>query len=190
MSEAPPRQTHWVRELLDFVKFQHTLFALPFILASMLVATAGRPTWWQLGWILAAAVGARTSAMAFNRIVDRELDELNVRTRDRALPARRLSLAVAYAVTLAPAVLFVIAAGMLNPLCFTLSFPALAVLWGYSYSKRFTAWSHLWLGLALAIGPVGAWLAVRGAFALAPMIMAAGVICVISHTRRNASCGR
>ena len=167
-------------ELVEFVKFQHTLFALPFILASMLVAAAGWPAWWQVGWIVAAAVGARTTAMAFNRIVDRDLDAANVRTQGRALPAGRLSPAAAYGLMLVAAGLFVFAAWQLNLLCFVLSFAALAVICGYSYAKRFTAWSHAWLGLALAIGPVGAWLAVQGALALPPVALAFAVLCWVA----------
>jgi 4-hydroxybenzoate polyprenyltransferase len=167
-------------ELVEFVKFQHTLFALPFILASMLVAAAGWPAWWQVGWIVAAAVGARTTAMAFNRIVDRDLDAANVRTQGRALPAGRLSPAAAYGLMIVAAGLFVFAAWQLNLLCFVLSFAALAVICGYSYAKRFTAWSHAWLGLALAIGPVGAWLAVQGALSLPPVALAFAVLCWVA----------
>jgi 4-hydroxybenzoate polyprenyltransferase len=175
-----PGGLEYFRRLLSLVRFEHTLFALPFILVAMLVAAGGLPTAGQLIWILVAAVGARTSAMAFNRIVDRHLDARNPRTRRRELPAGRVSLQAAVGLAVIAAAVFVLAAGMLNRLCLYLSFPALAVLWGYSYSKRFTSLSHAWLGLCLSIGPVGAWLAITGEFSAAPLILAAGVMCWVT----------
>lgn len=162
--------------LLRLVKFEHTLFALPFALISTVVCAHGSPAARQLFFIVLACVGARTAAMAFNRIVDRELDARNVRTRDRELPTGKVALWEAYALLIAAALVFVLSALALNQLCFWLSFPALGVLLGYSYTKRFTAWSHSILGLALAIAPVGAWLAIAGRFDAAPLALSAAVI--------------
>jgi len=162
--------------LLGLVKFEHTLFALPFALISTVVCAHGWPAARQLFFIVLACVGARTAAMAFNRIVDRELDARNVRTRDRELPTGKVALWEAYALLIAAALVFVLSALALNQLCFWLSFPALGVLLGYSYTKRFTAWSHSILGLALGIAPVGAWLAIAGRFDAAPLALSAAVI--------------
>ncbi len=162
--------------LLRLVKFEHTLFALPFALISTVVCAHGWPAARQLFFIVLACVGARTAAMAFNRIVDRELDARNIRTRDRELPTGKVALWEAYALLIAAALVFVLSALALNQLCFWLSFPALGVLLGYSYTKRFTAWSHSILGLALAIAPVGAWLAIAGRFDAAPLALSAAVI--------------
>src|SRR5262245_28943490 len=125
------------------IKFEHTVFALPFALIGTLLAGRGLPTWWQFGWILSAMIGARSAAMAFNRIVDLQFDRLNPRTRDRALPSGLLSLTFAAGFTLCMSALFIIAAAQLNPLCFYLSFPTLAILFVYSFTKRFTSLSHL-----------------------------------------------
>ena len=164
-----------LRAYLELVKFEHTLFALPFALLSLLVATAGRPPLPVLGWVLVAMVGARTAAMAFNRIADREYDARNPRTAGRPLPRGEVSLAGAWRLTVAGVALLVLAAGMLNRLCLVLSPVALVVVLGYSWTKRFTDWSHLVLGLGLGIAPVGAWLAARGAFAPFPLWLAAAV---------------
>jgi len=164
-----------LRAYLELVKFEHTLFALPFALLSLLVATAGRPPLAVLGWVLAAMVGARTAAMAFNRIADRRYDARNPRTAGRPLPRGEVSLAGAWRLTVAGVALLVLAAGMLNRLCLVLSPVALVVVLGYSWTKRFTDWSHLVLGLGLGIAPVGAWLAARGAFAPFPLWLAAAV---------------
>ncbi len=169
-----------LRRILSLVRFEHTLFALPFILVAMLVAAGGLPSAWQCAWILVAAVAARTTAMAFNRIADRALDARNPRTRDRELPTGRVSLRAALLLTVVSALAFVFAAGMLNRICLYLSLPALAALWGYSYSKRFTSWSHAWLGFCLSMGPVGAWLAVQAQLPLPPLVLAAGVVCWVA----------
>lgn len=165
-----------VGRYLGLVKFEHTLFALPFALISLLVAADGRPPWRVVAWVLAAMVGARSAAMAFNRIVDAEHDRRNPRTADRHLPAGRVSRRGAIVFTAAAAALFFAAAWRLNPLCLALSPVALAVALLYSYTKRFTELSHLALGLALAIAPAGAWLAVTGRFAPFPLWTAAGVL--------------
>ena len=162
--------------ILEMIKFEHTVFALPFALASALVAANGLPAWATLGWILVAMVGARSAAMAFNRIADARLDAVNPRTADRALPKGLVSMGAAWALTLASAGLLVLAAYMLNPLTFALSPVALAVVLTYSYSKRFTSLSHLWLGLCLGIAPVGAWVAVRGEIGFPSMVLSAAVI--------------
>jgi 4-hydroxybenzoate polyprenyltransferase len=149
----------------SFVKFSHTLFALPFALASMVVAARehrGWPGWRVFGWILVAMVGARTCAMAFNRIVDRRWDALNPRTAGRHLVTGEISLGSAWLLCGLAAAGLVFAAWMLNPLCFWLSPVALFFVCFYSLTKRFTDFSHVWLGIALAIAPVGAWLAVTG----------------------------
>jgi 4-hydroxybenzoate polyprenyltransferase len=165
-----------VRRYLSFVKFEHTIFALPFALISLLVASDGRPQPATLLWVLVAMVGARSAAMAFNRLADRAHDAANPRTADRHLPAGTVSVAGAAAFTLAGAALLVVAAWRLNPLCLKLSPVALLVTLGYSYTKRFTALSHLVLGLGLGIAPVGAWLAVTGTFAPFPLWLSAAVM--------------
>jgi 4-hydroxybenzoate polyprenyltransferase len=149
-----------------FVRFSHTVFALPFALAAMLVAARdhyGWPGWKIFGLILAAMVCARTCAMAFNRIVDRKFDALNPRTAKRHLPAGEISLASAIALCVLSAAGLVAASYFLNPLCFYLSPIALALICFYSLTKRFTDYTHVFLGIALALAPVGAWLAVKGA---------------------------
>jgi len=148
-----------------FVRFSHTIFALPFALAAMCVAARenrGWPGWRVFGLILAAMVCARTCAMAFNRIVDRKFDALNPRTASRHLPAGTISLASAIALWLISAAGVVAASYFLNPLCFRLSPVALVVVCFYSLTKRFTDYTHVFLGVALALAPVGSWLAVKG----------------------------
>ncbi|PYS45911.1 MAG: 4-hydroxybenzoate octaprenyltransferase, partial [Acidobacteria bacterium] len=161
---------------LEMIKFEHTVFALPFALIGTLLAGHGLPTKWQTAWILAAMVGARSAAMAFNRIVDLRYDRMNPRTRDRALPRGLLSLRFAAGFTFGMSALFIVAAAQLNPLCFYLSFPTLAILFLYSYTKRFTSLSHLFLGLSLGLAPLAAWLAIRGEFAWPPVLLGATVM--------------
>ena len=154
-----------IRKWAEFVRFSHTLFALPFALAAMAVAARdnrGWPGWRKLGLILAAMVCARTCAMAFNRIVDRKFDALNPRTAGRHLPTGKLSLSSALALCAVAGAGLVGASFLLNPLCFYLSPVALVVICFYSLTKRFTDYTHFYLGLALALAPVGAWLAVKG----------------------------
>jgi 4-hydroxybenzoate polyprenyltransferase len=149
----------------SFVRFSHTVFALPFALAAMLVAARdnrGWPGWKIFGLILAAMVCARTCAMAFNRIVDRKFDALNPRTKNRHLPAGQISLASAVSLCAISAAGVVAASYFLNPICFWLSPVALVVICFYSLTKRFTDYTHVFLGIALALAPIGAWLAVRG----------------------------
>jgi 4-hydroxybenzoate polyprenyltransferase len=162
------------------IKWEHTVFALPFALVSLLVASDGVPAWSTLGWILVAMVGARSTAMAFNRLVDARIDAANPRTATREIPSGALSRTAVLVFTLATAGLFVFAAFMLNPLCFALSPVALLIVWFYSLTKRFTALSHLFLGLALGVAPIGAWLAVQGEFAAFPLILALAVLCWVA----------
>ena len=176
MMTAASRALSKVRVMLEMIKFEHTIFALPFALTSTILAADGMPELQVLGWILVAMVGARSAAMAFNRIADLRYDGLNPRTANRALPAGTVRVADAWALTVLAAGAFVFAAYMLNPLAFALSPIALAVILGYSYTKRFTNLSHLVLGLALGIAPVGAWIAVTGRIELAPVVLSAAVI--------------
>lgn len=154
------------------VKFSHTVFALPFALAAAALAARGHglPLDRLLAIIIAMA-GARTAAMGFNRIIDREIDARNPRTAARELPAGKVSLTAAWALTLGSAGVFVAAAAYLGPLCLALSPVALFLLFGYSYTKRFTVLCHLFLGLAIASGPAGAWIALRGDFTAAPALL-------------------
>jgi 4-hydroxybenzoate polyprenyltransferase len=148
---------------LEMIKIEHTLFALPFAFLGAVLAANGLPTLHQLIWITLAMVGARSTAMAFNRIADREYDALNPRTATRAIPAGLLSVGFVWAFTIVSAVLFFVAAAMLNRLALILAPVALASIVLYSYSKRWTLLSHAVLGWCLAIAPTGAWIAVRGA---------------------------
>ncbi len=144
------------------IKFEHTIFALPFAFLGAVLAANGMPTGWQILWITVAMVGARSAAMCFNRIADRKIDRENPRTSNRELPSGKLSVEFAWAFMIASTVLFLLAAFMLNRLTLLLAPVALVSILGYSYAKRFTSFAHLILGWALAIAPTGAWIAVRG----------------------------
>lgn len=163
------------RAYLEMIKFEHTVFALPFAMLGMMWAAGGWPGAAKLGWILLAMVSARSSAMAFNRIADRRLDALNPRTSSRALPAGVLRLDQALVYFTVSVGLFVLAAGMLNSLSLLLSPVALAVILTYSLSKRFTALCHWWMGLSLGIAPAAAWIAVTGALHPAALLLTAAV---------------
>jgi 4-hydroxybenzoate polyprenyltransferase len=152
-----------LKTTLEMIKFEHTLFALPFAFLGAVLAANGLPTWAQLLWITAAMVGARSAAMTFNRIVDRDIDAQNPRTASRELPSGKLSLGFAWGFLFVSIGLFLLAAWSLNWLTFALSPVALLSVLGYSYAKRFTAFAHILLGWALAISPTAAWIAVRGA---------------------------
>jgi 4-hydroxybenzoate polyprenyltransferase len=152
-----------IRVTLEMIKIEHTLFALPFAFLGAVLAANSLPSVRQLIWITAAMVGARSTAMAFNRIADRDYDARNPRTAGRALPANLLSVTFVWAFTLVSATLFFVAAAMLNRLTLLLAPAALASVLLYSFSKRWTLLSHLLLGWCLAIAPTGAWIAVRGA---------------------------
>ena len=158
------------------IRFAHTVFAMPFALLAAVLAAGGVPPLATLAWILVAMVGARSAAMSFNRIADRDVDARNPRTATRELPSGVLSLRFAVLFCVASAALFVFAAAQLNRLCLLLSPVALAVVLGYSLTKRFTALSHLVLGLSLGIAPVGAWIAVTGEFALLPVVLSVAVV--------------
>jgi 4-hydroxybenzoate polyprenyltransferase len=149
--------------LANFVKLPHTVFAMPFALVGVLFASVVAPvTPAMVGWVLLAFTSARFAAMAFNRLVDRDVDAINPRTAMRELPAGTLTVGQARFSIVLTSALFVFASYMLNPLCFALSPVALLWVLGYSYTKRFTRWSHLWLGLGLSIAPVGGYLAITG----------------------------
>lgn len=152
-----------LKTTLEMIKFEHTLFALPFAFLGAVLAAEGLPTWQQILWITIAMFGARSAAMTFNRIIDRKFDAENPRTANRELPSGKLSVGFAWAFLIASIVLFEIAAYSLNWLTFALSPVALLSVLGYSYAKRFTSFAHLILGWALAISPTAAWIAVRGA---------------------------
>ena len=162
---------------LSFVRFSHTVFALPFALGSMLVAAQGWPSIRMVLLIVLAMVCARTAAMTFNRLADWSIDQRNPRTADRHT---FLSKPAAIVLLAASAACFVATTHGINRLCFALSPVALAIIFFYSLTKRFTSLSHFFLGLALAVSPVGAWIAVTGGFALPPLILAAGVLCWVA----------
>jgi 4-hydroxybenzoate polyprenyltransferase len=164
------------RESLEMIKFAHTVFALPFALLAYFRAAGSHPSIRTLAWVVVAMVSARTAAMSFNRIADRGIDAENPRTASRALPAGRITLGFAVGLCAGSSVLFLGAAFALNRLAFTLSLPTLAVLLGYSFTKRFTALSHLVLGLCLGIAPVGAWIAVRGRIEWPPVALGFAVL--------------
>ncbi|HEV8202981.1 MAG TPA: UbiA-like polyprenyltransferase [Pyrinomonadaceae bacterium] len=150
------------RLTLEMIKIEHTLFALPFAFLGAVLAARGLPTAWQILWIVIAMVGARSAAMAFNRIADRNFDAKNPRTASRALPAGLLSVGFVWVFTIIAAGIFFLAAAMLNRLTLILAPVALACVLSYSFTKRWTQFSHIVLGASLAIAPTGAWIAVRG----------------------------
>jgi 4-hydroxybenzoate polyprenyltransferase len=170
------------------VKLSHSVFALPFALASAVLAGGGRVPWRTLLWIVVAMVGARSAAMGFNRLADHAIDARNPRTAGRELPRGVLTRASVWLFVLASAAALVVAAAMLNPLCLALSPVALAIVFGYSYTKRFTSLSHLVLGLALSIAPVGAWLAVRGRFDVTPVVLGLAVLAWVAGFDTIYSC--
>ena len=150
------------RLTLEMIKIEHTLFALPFAFLGAVIAANGLPSAWQILWIVLAMVGARSAAMAFNRIADRSFDAKNPRTATRAIPAGLLSVGFVSLFTIASSALFVLASAMLNRLTLLLAPVALACVLLYSLTKRWTQFSHLILGACLSIAPTGAWIAVRG----------------------------
>jgi 4-hydroxybenzoate polyprenyltransferase len=171
-----PGSLRRLRIVLEMIKFEHTLFALPFALTAMLLAAGGWPEARVVGWIVVAMVGARSAAMGWNRLVDREIDAVNPRTAARALPAGLVTPAFVALFVAASLALLFLAAWRLNPLCLKFAPFATVVLLGYSFTKRFTALSHLALGLALGGAPIGAWIAVTGRFAPTPFVLAAAVV--------------
>lgn len=173
---ATSRALQSLKVVLEMIKFEHTLFALPFALTAMILAAGGWPEGRVVLWIVVAMVGARSAAMGFNRLVDRRLDAANPRTATRALPAGLVTPGFVALFVVASLALLLAAAWQLNPLCFRFSAVAIAVLLGYSFTKRFTFASHLVLGLALGGAPLGAWIAVTGEFAPTPFLVAAAVV--------------
>ncbi len=165
-----------VRAYGRMIRFSHSVFALPFALTAAALAARDGITAGQVFWIVVAMVGARSAAMGMNRLADQAFDARNPRTAGRELPRGVLSRAEVWFFVLLSAAVLVLAAAMLNPLCLWLSPVALAIVFGYSYTKRFTALSHLVLGLALAVAPVGAWLAIRGAFEWPPAVLGLAVL--------------
>ena len=158
------------------IKFSHSIFAMPFALAAAaLAAREATVSAAQVGLVVACMVLARSCAMGFNRLVDRHIDAKNPRTATREIPSGQMSVGAATAITAAAAALFVVCAALLNPLCGALSPVALAVVCGYSYAKRFTALVHLWLGVALGLAPVAAWIALTGTVSSAALLLAAAV---------------
>jgi len=173
-----------IRTILEMIKFEHSIFALPFALTGALLAAryaslpgaAGHwPTWQQIAWIIVAMVGARSAAMTMNRIIDLRYDRENPRTRTRALATGALSVGFAWAFTAIAAAVLTIAAWQLNPLALKLVPVALAVLFLYSYTKRFTSWSHLVLGFCLGMSPAAAWIAIAGSLDARMLILCAAV---------------
>jgi len=162
-----------IQRILKFVRFSHTVFALPFAAGSMIVAAHGFPSLRIVSLILLAMVFARTAAMAFNRVADWEIDKENPRTSGRH---KLVSKSVAWTLVVISSLLFMLVSWWINLLCFALSPVALAIIFFYSLTKRFTSFTQFFLGLALAVAPVGAWLAVRGRFAVPPLVLALGVL--------------
>jgi len=170
-----------LRLMLDMIKFEHSVFALPFALTGALLAVReGRYATggiaWRILWIIVAMIGARSAAMAFNRLVDQDIDARNPRTRMRHLPAGLLSRGFGWAFVIAASAIFVFAAAQLNRLCLQLAPLALAIVFFYSFTKRFTSFSHLVLGFSLGIAPAAAWIAVRGSLDLRILWLTAAVM--------------
>jgi 4-hydroxybenzoate polyprenyltransferase len=165
-----------LKTYLAFVRFSHTVFALPFALAGALLAARDVAVrWGTLGWILVAMVAARSAAMGFNRLVDARYDALNPRTANRELPRGALSVREAVLFVVVSSLVFVAAAWQLNPICLALSPVALGIVFWYSMAKRYTTWTQLFLGLAMAVAPVGGWLAVGGGWGFEPWMLALAI---------------
>ena len=166
---------HNLRTTLEMIKWEHSIFALPFALSGAMLAAGGLPTLHQLTWIVIAMISARSAAMAFNRVADAAIDAANPRTRTRALPAGTLTPTFVTTFVVVSCAIFVFAAAQLNHLTLILSPVALAIVLLYSYTKRFTRWSHLVLGFALGIAPAAAWIAVRGSLDPRILLLTAAV---------------
>jgi len=165
-----------LRIVLEMVKFEHTIFALPFAFLGALLAVRGIPRAAQIGWIFLAMVGARSAAMAFNRLVDLPFDARNPRTANRALPRKQVARGFVIAFIVVSSTLLIFAASQLNRLALELSPLALGIVLFYSLTKRFTWWTHVFLGVSLACAPIGAWIALRGTLALTPLILGLAVV--------------
>jgi 4-hydroxybenzoate polyprenyltransferase len=161
--------------ILSDIKIQHTVFAMPFALMSAFLAADGMPEIDQLIWIVFCMVGARSAAMAFNRIFDAGFDALNPRTLERALPSGKVSVSSYWVFLIIASTLFIFSAWMLNKLAFYLSPVALSIVFFYSLTKRFTAFSHFWLGFAISVAPVGAWIAIREEISFVSLLLGAAV---------------
>lgn len=162
--------------ILEMIKFEHTVFALPFAFTGALLAADGLPTWGQVFWITMAMVGARSAAMGFNRWADRKIDAENPRTKDRALPRGLVTPAQVTVFTVVSSLALIFAAYMLNQLSWYLSPVALAIVFFYSYTKRFTFLSHAFLGLAISLAPIGAWIAITGKLEAPALVLGAAVL--------------
>jgi 4-hydroxybenzoate polyprenyltransferase len=162
--------------MLEMIKVEHTMFALPFAFLGAFFAARGIPRAAQIGWILLAMISARSAAMAFNRLVDLPFDAINPRTVTRALPTKLLSRGSVVLFIVVSAGVFIYAATMLNPLAFKLSPVALGIVLSYSYTKRFTWWTHMFLGLSLGCAPIGAWIAIRGNLSAVPLLLGSAVV--------------
>nr|ADI17926.1 4-hydroxybenzoate polyprenyltransferase and related prenyltransferases [uncultured Desulfobacterales bacterium HF0200_07G10] len=162
--------------ILSDIKIEHTVFALPFALMSAFLAAGGVPEMEKLVWIIVCMVGARSAAMAFNRIVDARYDGMNPRTRERAIPSGQVSVSSYWVFLVLSSVLFIFSAWMLNKLAFYLSPVALIIVFFYSLTKRFTVFSHFWLGLAISVAPVGAWVAIREEISFVSLLLGGAVI--------------
>ena len=169
----------WLRKVgdtLEMIKWEHSIFVLPFAMTGAMLAAGGCPPVLKLVWIAVCMVSARSAAMAFNRWADAGIDAANPRTASRAIPAGLLSRSFVGVFTLVMAALFILAASQLNRIAFLLSPVALAIILSYSYTKRFTRWSHLFLGLAMGIAPSAAWIAVRGTLNPRILLLTAAVL--------------
>jgi len=169
-----------IKTVLEMVKIEHTIFALPFAFLGGILAVRGMPHPAQIAWILLAMVGARSAAMAFNRLVDLPFDARNPRTANRALPKKQLTRGFVILFIIVSSALLVFAASRLNRLSLELSPLALAIIFFYSYTKRFTWLTHLFLGVSLACAPIGAWIALRGTISLSPLILGFAVALWVS----------
>jgi len=166
---------HSLRNTLEMIKWEHSVFALPFALCGAMLAAGGWPTAWQLGWIVIAMVAARSAAMAFNRLADAAIDAVNPRTQTRALPAGTLSRGFVTGFVAVSCTVFILASSQLNRMTLLLSPAALGLVLLYSYTKRFTRWSHVVLGLALGVAPAAAWIAVRASLDPRILLLTAAV---------------
>jgi 4-hydroxybenzoate polyprenyltransferase len=166
-------------KFLKMIDFGHTLFGLPFAYLGSFLAISGIPSPGQLGWIT-LAISARTSALCLNRIIDRHLDQANPRTAHWVMASGQLPLSLVWGAVVVGLILLFLAASQLNPLCVKLAPLAVLVLWGYSYTKRFTWWCHVVLGLAIGMGPVGAWMAVTGRLDWQPILLSLAVACWVA----------
>lgn len=165
---------------LEMIRFEHTIFALPFAFMGAFFAAGGMPEAAEIGWIVLAMVAVRSAAMAFNRLADMTIDTRNPRTAGRALPQKKLSRSFVIGLVISSSVVFVFAAAMLNTLALQLSPIALAIVLLYSYTKRFTWTTHFFLGLSLACAPVGAWIAITGSLAELPVLLGLAVLLWVS----------